>query len=70
MSIAQILFYAFVIAILIPTIIVSIMFVAVLIRVGVSYIKKRKRIKEIEKECNRLLEEEFEKVIGEFKKGE
>ena len=70
MSITQILFYAFVIAILIPTIIVSIMFVAVLIRVGVSYIKKRKRIKEIEKECNRLLEEEFEKVIGEFKKGE
>lgn len=70
MSIAQILFYAFVIAILIPTIIVSIMFVAVLIRVGVSYIKKRKRIKEIEKECNRLLEEEFEKVIEEFKKVE
>lgn len=70
MSITQILFYTFVIAILIPTIIVSIMFVAVLIRVGVGYIKKRKRIKEIEKECNRLLEEEFEKVIEEFKKGE
>lgn len=70
MSITQILFYAFVIAILIPTIIISIMFVAVLVRVGVDYIKKRKRIKEIEKECNRLLEEEFEKVMGEFKKGE